>query len=55
MIEKTYDKLEEFARLAKPLHEWMLKNYDPHCKIVIEWVGATVESDLVFVPLDSGD
>jgi hypothetical protein len=28
--------MEELEELSKPIIEWLLKNYDPMCKVVIE-------------------
>lgn len=36
------DIIEEFKTLAKPLNEWLQKNYDPHCNIIISYDGAEV-------------
>ena len=30
------DKHKELEQLATPLIEWLNKNYNPHCKIIID-------------------
>ena len=31
------EKLDELKELVSPLYEWLLKNYDPMCSIIIEY------------------
>ena len=31
------EELDELNELALPLYEWLLKNYDPMCSIIIEY------------------
>ena len=55
LTDERFDKIEEFAELVKPVQEWMLKNYNPHSKVIIEATGATVTTDDMFIPLKVGD
>lgn len=55
LTDEKFDKIEEFAALVKPVQEWMLKNYNPHSKVIIEVNGATVTTDDLFIPLKVGD
>lgn len=55
LTDDRFDKIEQFAELVKPVQEWMLKNYHPHSKIIIESTGATVVTDEMFIPLKVGD
>lgn len=43
-------KLEELEKLAKPLAEWLNKNFNPHTKIIIECNSAEVVSGEMCVP-----
>lgn len=55
LTDDKFNKIEQFAELVKPIQEWMLQNYDPHTKIIIECNGATVTTDEMFIPLKVGD
>jgi len=55
LTDDKFDKIEQFAELVKPVQQWMLKNYSPHTKIIIECNGATVTTDEMFVPLKVGE
>ncbi|MDD3049738.1 MAG: hypothetical protein PHR06_01180 [Candidatus Cloacimonetes bacterium] len=55
LTDDKFEKIEQFAELVKPIQVWMLKNYSPHTKIIIECNGATVTTDEMFVPLKVGD
>ncbi|MBS5822428.1 MAG: hypothetical protein KID00_00975 [Clostridium argentinense] len=55
LTDDRFDKIEQFAELVKPVQEWMLKNYHPHSRIIIESTGATVVTDEMFIPLKVGD
>ena len=55
LTDDRFDKIEQFAELVKPVQQWMLKNYSPHTKIIIECNGATVTTDEMFVPLKVGE
>ena len=55
LTDERFDKIEQFAELVKPVQEWMLKNYNPHSKVIIEVTGATVTTDDMFIPLKVGD
>ena len=55
LTDDGFDKIEQFAELVKPVQQWMLNNYWPHTKIIIECNGATVTTDDMFVPLKVGD
>lgn len=52
LTDDRFDKIEQFAELVKPVQQWMLQNYCPHTKIIIECNGATVTTDEMFVPLN---
>ena len=53
MENKT--KNEELAELAKPLVDWLLKNYDLHCQIIIDGGFAKVTRDDIGVPFEIED
>ena len=55
LTDEKFDKIEQFAELVKPIQKWMLENYNPHSKIIIESTGATVTTDEMFIPLKVGD
>lgn len=55
LTDDKFDKIEQFAELVKPLQQWMLQNYNPHSKIIIECNGATITTDEMFIPLKVGD
>lgn len=46
------DKMKELEELAKPLNEWLQKNFSPHCRIIIEYNGAVVTQDEIGVPFE---
>jgi len=52
LTDDRFDKIEQFAELVKPVQQWMIENYCPHTKIIIECNGATVTTDDMFVPLN---
>jgi len=49
------EKTKEFETLTKPLNEWLQKNYDPHCKIIISCDGAEVVRGELGVPFEVVD
>lgn len=55
LTDERFDEIEQFAELVKPVQEWMLKNYNPHSKVIIESTGATVVTDEMYIPLEVGD
>jgi hypothetical protein len=55
LTDERFDEIEQFAELVKPVQKWMLKNYHPHSKIIIESTGATVVTDEMYIPLKVGD
>lgn len=55
LTDDRFDKIEQFAELVKPVQKWMLENYNPHSKVIIESTGATVTTDEMFIPLKVGD
>jgi len=42
----TEEKEKEFRDLSKPLIDWLLKNYHPHTKIIIETDSAEIVEGL---------
>ena len=36
LTDDRFDKIEQFAELVKPVQQWILQNYCPHTKIIIE-------------------
>lgn len=55
MEENSKKKLEELEALAKPLNEWLQKNYNPHCLIIIRNDGAELFSGELGVPFEVFD
>ena len=49
------DKIKELEELAKPLNEWLQKNFSHHCRIIIEYDGAVVIQDEIGVPFEVFD
>ena len=56
-MDKTFraDISKEFKTLAKPLNEWLQKNYDPHCSIIISYDGAEVVCGELGIPFEVQD
>lgn len=48
-------KIKELKELAQPLQEWLIKNYDPMCTIIIRDGKVKVISDLLSIPLSIED
>ena len=44
-MEDKFKKLDELVKLALPLQEWLLKNYDPMCQIIISYGEVKVTRD----------
>lgn len=54
--EKNVDKkFEELAELVKPLQEWLQKNYDMMCKIILEIGHVEVVRGQLGLPLEFDD
>lgn len=52
-IKKEKNEMEnEFKKLAKPLNEWLQKNFPPHSRIIIEYDNAEVVSGDVVVSFE---
>jgi hypothetical protein len=43
-----YKKQEELAELARPLQEWLMKNYGPHNEIIVDFNGVSVKESTMF-------
>lgn len=54
LTDDRFDKIEQFAELVKPVQQWLLKNYHPHSKVIVESTGATVVTDEMYIPLKVG-
>ncbi len=55
-IKKEKIEMEnEFKELAKPLNEWLQKNFPPHSRIIIEYDNAEVVSGDIVVPFEIFD
>jgi hypothetical protein len=48
MDTKRFNELEE---LAKPLQDWLIVNFDPHCRVEITYDGVNVISGLLGIPM----
>lgn len=46
---------KEFEQMAKPLNEWLQKNFSPHAKVIITTDGAEVVEGELGVPFESLD
>lgn len=48
------EKLDELQELAMPLYEWLLKNYDPMCQVIISYgeVKITRDESKAILPID---
>lgn len=49
------DKCDELTKLAKPIHDWLLKNCDPMTIVLIEFGRVSVFSSEVERHLDVGN
>jgi hypothetical protein len=47
----TKKSFEELAVLAKPLQDWLMDNFNPHCKIEIDCQGVEVLSGEIHIPI----
>lgn len=47
---KMNEQVKEFEELAKPLMEYLHKNFHPHAQIIINWDGAEVVEGKIGVP-----
>lgn len=39
------EKLDELKELAMPLYNWLLKNYDPMCQVIISYGEVKITRD----------
>lgn len=46
------EKMKELEELAKPLNEWLQKNFTPHHQIIIRNDGAEVVQGVLGVPFE---
>jgi len=44
-------EMQELEELAKPLCEYLRKNHNPHCAIIVEWDIVRVFEGLIGIPL----
>ncbi len=54
-MKNTENRMNEFASLIKPLHDWLQDNYSPHTSIIIECGHARIVSDEMGLPLGIKD
>jgi hypothetical protein len=47
----TMESFEELKELAKPLQDWLIANFNPHCKIEIDYDGVEVLSGEMRLPM----
>ena len=47
---KMKEQVNKFEELAKPLMEYLHKNFHPHAQIIINWDGAEVVEGKIGVP-----
>jgi len=45
-------KFNELEKLAKPLQDWLMANFNPHCRIEIDYQGAEVLSGEMHVNIE---
>ena len=50
IIDKN-KQMDELRDLARPLHDWLQKNFHPHAIIVIDYDGVKVVEDAMWVPI----
>ena len=48
-------EIEEFRELVRPLVEYLRKNYNPHCKIIVECDHAEIVKGELGVPFEIED
>lgn len=46
------DLRKEFEQMAKPLNEWLQKNFSPHAKVIITSDGAEIVEGTLGVPFE---
>lgn len=46
------DLRKEFEQMAKPLNEWLQKNFSPHAKVIIASDGAEIVEGTLGVPFE---
>ena len=54
MKERMIDmnkKLDELQKLAIPLKEYLEKNYDQHCAVIVECDGVKIIRDEMYLPM----
>lgn len=44
--------MEELKALAEPIAEYLLKNYNPHCTVIITTEHVKIVSDELGIPLN---
>ena len=49
------NKMDELRDLAKPLHDWLQKNYHPNAAIIIDNDGVKVVEDDMWVPIKTDE
>jgi len=49
------EKIKELIKLAKPLQEWLLKNYDLECEIIIDALFVNVMRNEIGTPIEIDD
>lgn len=54
VIEKN-KQMDELRDLARPLHDWLQKNFHPHATIVIDYDGVKVVEDAMWVPIKTDE
>lgn len=52
---KTQTDFDTLARLAQPLHDWLMSNYSPHACIIIECGYVKVIEEDCGQPLEVAD
>ncbi|MFA5305954.1 MAG: hypothetical protein WC365_00750 [Candidatus Babeliales bacterium] len=48
---KGQEKYDELGALAKPLQDWLMANFNPHCRIEIDCQGTEVLSGEMYVAI----
>ncbi len=57
-MDKATDKnkqMDELRDLARPLHDWLQKNYHPHAAIIIDYDGVKVVEDAMWMPIKTDE
>lgn len=45
-------KLDQLQELALPLKEYLEKNYDPHCEVVVSFNGVKIIREEMYLPAE---